>query len=291
MGFAIDATQSTAANGNAFNQQTKGLISTAGDVFTADIPAVVKDGDMLVLFVHSSQTPTTAWGTPTGWTLAFPQKDGTSSFGGRAACFRKVWRNGDSLTVDLSGPKGDVTVNVVCVRSDTDGASLTIGNPPASGFTSGYDSEGTVATTSPTMPKAAVDSSTRDLRIFWIVWSATGATTLTPPAVTASANNPGSVKPVQMGGINQAGNWSSALAFGLWADPSGTEAGTTVWTISSGRYYAVVVVVHDPNATSNGSSTGKLEEVFETLVPIPAIGHEHVITVAGGGNGGGIAVS
>lgn len=289
MGFMLDATNTSAVNGNDSAVTTGFSSLVAGATATVNIPSGVKDGDLLIAFGFSSQNPTTAWATPTGWTLAFAQKDGTSSFGGRAACFRKVWRTGDSLTFDTSGPGGDVSWTVVLVRSDTDGASLTVGNPPASGFTSGYDSEGTVATTSPVMPRALVDSSTKDLRLFWIVWASTASVALTPSAVTPSANNPVGVAPVQMGARNQAAHWSSSVAFGLWADPSGTEAGTTTWTTTSGKYYAVAVVVHDPNATRNGGSIGKLETPFEALVVPAAIGHEHVITLPGG-KGGGIAV-
>lgn len=289
MGFALDARTNTSNPTSLNGSFVRAAGIGAGTVVTANLPSNLADGDIVFAWFTSSGTPGTAWSTPTGWTLAFAQKDGTSSFGGRAALFYKVWRTGDPTTVASSGPSGECHCDVIAIRSDTDGASLTVGNPPSSGFTTGYDSEGTVATTTLTMPRAQVDATARDLRLyFWRLNS--GSATATPPAVTSSDANPTSQIPQQIMGVGVSGG-ESGIHWGLWSDPSGTDAGTTAWTISSGKYYAVSVVVHDPNATRNGMSKGEELDALAGLVPIFGTGVEHAtITTSGGGNGGGIAV-
>lgn len=288
MGFALDArpntSNPTSLNGSFVRNSGLG----AGSTLTANLPTNLQDGDLVFAWFTSSGTPGTAWSTPTGWTLAFAQKDGTSSFGGRAALFYKVWRTGDPTTVASSGPSGEAHCDVIAIRADTDGASLTVGNPPSGGFTTGYDNEGTVNTTTMTVPRAQVDATARDLRLyFWRLTS--GAVSATPPAITPVDANPTGQVPQQIMGVGISGG-GSGIHWGLWSDPSGADAGTTAWTISSGKYYVASVVVHDPNAARNGMSKGEEIDALEALVPIFATGVEHATIVSGGGNGGGIAI-
>lgn len=289
MGFcaALSTTTSPLAN----RTTTTGLV--AGNAQTNPIQPDVKDGDLVFLFFASTANPTTAWSTPTGYTLSFTQKNMTSSVGGRAALFHKVWRGGDSLSPSSSGPGGNVNAVSLIVRADTDGASLTIGNPPSSGITSILEQENTVAGTTFTAPKFNVDSTTKDYRILFVAHATGGIPT--PPTVALSANNNAGVTFFDVIGNTLASN-SVFVKVNLVSDAAGTESGTSTWTTSgSGKSYCLAVVVHDPNATTNGNANGYEIDPLTVAVPIYATGLEHlasvtVDTVAGSGGGGGISV-
>ena len=292
MGFITSGlSAASTANQNVSATTVNGAV--AGANVAVNLPSWVQDGDLLIAIFVSAANPTTAWTTPTGWTPLFAQKNGSASVGGRVAVFTKVWRAGDPLTVTSSGPGGDQIGAAVLVRSDTDGASLTLGNPPASGFTTGYDHENTAAaSTSKTMPRGQVDQSATDLRIFILICGGTiGATSavITPPAVTPSLGNPSGAAPIRWW-ANTGNNLGMGIALGLWPDPSGTEAGTTVWTGNNSFDYTLSLVVHEPGAVRNGGSIGNEAPPFTGLVVPVATGIEHATVVTGGGKGGGIAV-
>lgn len=255
MGFVWENTARTAA-GNPFCATFAGSLVSASPI-SVTIPSIVADGDLVLAWFLSGLGPTASWSTPTGWTQTLPQKNCSASLGGRAALFHKVWHTGDSLTVASQITTGSTTAGVilcVVIHADSAGGSLVLGNPPSAGFTTGYDVENTVAGTSITMPKIAVDDSTKNLRLVLIAGTTTPGT-LTTPAVTGSVANPsGLPKPQQLTSIGTAGLGVAASMF-LLPDPSGTEAGTTTWTTSASmKSYSIALAIKDPVAVSRGGA-------------------------------------
>lgn len=288
MGFIFDNTASSSTT-NGMMSATSGASLVAGTPLSATIPATVHDGDLLIAVFGSVANPTVAWSTPSGWSALAAQKNMSASVGGRAAYFQKVWHTGDSLTVASSGPGGNSVAVVIIVHSDTAGGSLTIGNPPSSGFAGTYSVENTVAGTTITVPTIAVDSSTRDLRI--VIGLVTGSNAaVTTPNIASSAENLSGADARQLLGLDVGSTIGVFVSMFLLADPAGSEVGSSTWTTASAKSYSVCFAVHDPSATIGG--TACVEEVLplEAVVPISAIGLEHITTVTQAGGGGSITV-
>lgn len=254
--------------------------SLAGGTLTGTLPAGIRDGDLIFAWFTSGGSGTTAWTTPTGWTLVGTQKDGSSSFGGRSALFMKVWRTGDATTVASSNGTGECHCDIIVVRSDTDGASLTVNN-----FA---EQEGTVSSTTLVMPRAQ-PTSKYDLRLFFSRFTGTSPG-ITPPTPAVNADNVFRAAPLPIMIVGVAGG-ASSICPGFWSDPTGTDAGTTNWTLAStGKYYSIAVTINDPTATENGMAVGQEDqELLGLIVPV-ATGVEHATVQSGGGNGGGIAL-
>lgn len=280
MGFetAAQFNTSTPAAGVLATSARNG--SLGGGTLTGTLPANIRDGDLVFAWFTSGGSGTTAWTTPSGWTLVGTQKDGTSSFGGRSALFKKVWRTGDPTTVASSNGTGESHCDIIVVRSDTDGASLTVNN-----FA---ENEGTVSSTTLVMPRAN-PTSKYDLRLFFARYTGAGLG-LTPATPAVNADNQFQAAP-QTIMINGVGGGGSSISPGFWSDPTGTDAGTTNWTMSfTGKYYAIAVTINDPNATENGMTAGaEDQELLGLMIPV-GTGVEHATIQQSGGNGGGIAV-
>jgi len=296
VGFCLDPTTSNAVAVSAWTNGQNQTAVVAGTTVTSNLPVNLRDGDLLIAFFTSTANPTTAWSTPTGWTQAGSQKNMASSIGGRAAVFYKKWSNGDATTVGASGPGGIVHIDVLGVRSNTSASSLVLGNPPSGGFTSGYDSEVTVAGTSITIPRFQVDETARNFRVCFIAMSV-AATTITPPTPARNLNNQTARTFIQLQG--NVANFSTDIYVSFWSDPAGFDAGTTTWTASgSVKAYSFGIVVKDPNGTGNNNgleSAGAEQAVGDMVVPLYATGLEHIAgitidTISGAGGGGGIAI-
>lgn len=266
-----------------------GTFSIAGVTGTITFSDAVLDGDLLFAFFASAAGPTVAWSTPSGWTLAGTQKNGSASIGGRAALFYKIWHTGDSKAVTSSGPSGNISTLGVMVRSD--GATLVHGNPPASGYSGTYDAETTVAALSATMPKMNVADTLNDLRVYFVVTSANSLASMAPAAVTPNANNPFGA-PARVAARQANITISGGIAFGTTSDSAGIEAGTQTWTMTAvpGKFYVVGVVVHDPAETGDGGAFADEHDIDRLDFDIEAVGLEHLVTDVLAGGGGAITV-
>lgn len=272
---------------------------TAGNTVTGNFPANIlpKDGDLVFALFGSMSNPTTAWATPTGWTLALAQRNLSSltALGqslGRGALFYKVWRTGDATTVDSSGPGGNCVVLVFVLRSDGDGANLTIGNPPASGIASITDQLYTGTPLSYSVPKFQPDVTQADLRIMFALGTmgaGDGQAPRPPASCTQVANNffGHSFKKLVSGASGIIG---ANCAMSIWSDPSGADTTTTTWT-SQGvgtNMYIICVVVHDPTNNNNGRSKVNLLDAGSADVVLEAVGLEEIVFVESQGGDRGI---
>lgn len=274
-------------NSGFWQQAGSGASPTAPTITFGD---ALLDGDLLFAMFASSAGPTTAWTTPSGWTLAGSQKNGTNSIGGRAALFYKVWRTGDSKTVSSSGPTGNYSTIGMVVRSDTDGATLTHGNPPASGYGGTYDAETTASGTSITMPRMNVADTKNDLRLYFIIAASSNISTVTPASVTPNANNVFGARAIATAKQSNV-TICSGTAVGTASDSAGIEAGTQTWTApTSGKFYVIGVVVHDPNASDAGGPWAEEKSVDRLNDDLLCTGLEHIVTVTNTGGGGSITV-
>lgn len=263
---------------------------TTGTTVTCDISPVVKDGDLVFAWFDSNNT--SSWSVPSGWTQTVtPYQTAWAGTPHSYSLMHKVWRTGGALTVGsvVTIPSGSIAAIAMTyvVRCGSDGANILIGNPPSAGFTTGYEADQSTAGSTVTIPRLRVDSSVNDLRLVFSGAQSRSGTGATPGAVTASANNPYSLRNrlMQFG----TGGTNGVIAIGQWADPSGTEAGTTTWTYSnSTRTYTVGVVLSDPDST--GFPCVDEIPVYSADTLFGAVGLEEISILSSQGGGGGVSV-
>lgn len=220
---------------------------TNGTGLTVTLPTAVADGDIIFVWFASTAGAATAYVPPSGYTLQGAQKDGTSSFGGRAALYRHTYRSGDTTSpVWSAGGGGTVVWIAVCIKSDVDGdgAGQLVGNPPSSGFGGTYDNERTASAAQLDFAAFNEDGG-YDFKLAFYAYTGTG-----PPTLT------------QYGSFQDlGGRTSGTLRVGVsqsYNDDAATTA--TSWTVSAAvKSYTMSVCLVDGSG-SVGLQTGTLIE-------------------------------
>lgn len=134
---------------------------TTGQSTTVTLPANRLPGDVCWVWICSSGSAGSAFTVPAGWTTAGAQKDGTSSFLGRALAAYRVIDGTESSTYTFT--HAAATFGWVCwlVKSEISGnaAAYKIGNPPTSGFSGTYSNEETSSVATCTFAAMTLDTS------------------------------------------------------------------------------------------------------------------------------------
>ncbi len=237
------------------------FLSTITGSLTVAVPAATRDGDLLLLFIcQNSNSGAPSITPPSGWTI---NGSNSGNFGTNTnnALYTKVWHTGDARSgITFSTPSGGGNTSwfCMCVRS-TNAASI------VSHLTA------TVSPASTTLPVPKLPPTTvGNMRLLLIHGlAAIGGFGVTIPAVVASANNPTSLKLVQVGGSNNTGIPVS-LYGSIYEDPSGLDTATTtnMTASASTQYFIRSVVLDDGDTTQPCGADETL--LYEITVDPPA---------------------
>lgn len=233
MGYPLDIS----TGNNAFLRQGTGT--------TITLPTAVKAGDLVVLWLVTSGGPSVAITGPTGYTLLGVQKDGTSSFGGRAAIYTRTYQAGDTTSPTFGGGGGTSGWQVVIVRSYSGTPSVVTDSAI----------EDTAASVNHNVKAFVPTTPAADLRLLFYASSASNDT-LTAPTPTANGNNVFGVK--ILGPMFQnVGTPTQGVFYGMWEDSAGAgscDTHDTVWAGTSSKHFERSVTINDGTTYNGGAA-------------------------------------
>lgn len=259
-----------------------------GTGFTVTVPPAAKDGDVILVWIASTAGPGTAFTPPSGYVVEGAQKDGTSSFAGRAGLFRHNFTAGDTMAPVFSGPTGTIGWICMVVRSDTTAASVTSGNPPATAYSTAYSVETTVAQATVDFEKFEFDVGT-DLRLAFAVWLHASAT-VTP--IISATGIPFRVPVTALTGIG------ALMSMGAWwtnePDPTaGYDGATSTWAVSvNSKSFTISTCLNDGTSTPGTLSGEEWKPyVMDSGVVVSTLPEiDEVAAATAGTYGGGVSI-
>ncbi len=239
------------------------------------LPAFTKAGVRQFIVIHNNNSNgVTNWATPTGWTLLGTQQiegptgiDGTGVVGGGAyGIWYRDWQAGDPTTVTFTSQGGGTLTGGNTIWS----AFTVLARGTMSVVSDTFDSTARGATSTNVVFASFPPSAVGDLRIaIEISGVANGdIPTLNVPAVTASTNNPTSLKSkIVEGGVGSTA-FAIVIYYSLWEDPSGLDANTSTWSHgASSRHTTRAIVLSDgDNIAPGGADVVEVYEVTEDIV-------------------------